>query len=85
MARTIVFAAAVLEEVGRIKMDKESEPAGFRLRALVALIKASPIVARVRVSLDWARVRRSPEVDAFVLAWIASHVRGRPRPPRSFM
>jgi hypothetical protein len=66
-------------------MNGMSEPAGVRLRALVALIKASPIIARVRVSLEWARVRRSPEVDAFVLAWIASHVRGRPRPSRTLM
>jgi hypothetical protein len=66
-------------------MNVSSEPAGERLRALVAAIKASPIVARARASLDWARVRKSPEVDAFVLAWIASHVRGRSRRPRFFM
>ena len=29
-------------------------------------------------------VRRSPDVDAYVLAWIASHVRTRRR-PRSFI
>jgi hypothetical protein len=34
---------------------------------------------------EWARIRRSPEVDAFVLAWIASHVREPRRPPRTFM
>ena len=34
--------------------------------------------------VPWARVRRSPDVDAYVLAWIASHVRTR-RQPRSFI
>jgi hypothetical protein len=32
--------------------------------------------------VPWANVRRSPDVDAYVLAWIASHVR---RQPRSFI
>jgi hypothetical protein len=35
-------------------------------------------------SMPWASVRRSPDVDAYVLAWIASHVRTR-RQPRSFI
>jgi hypothetical protein len=34
--------------------------------------------------MPWASVRRSPDVDAYVLAWIASHVRTRRR-PRSFI
>jgi hypothetical protein len=34
--------------------------------------------------VPWASVRRSPDVDAYVLAWIASHVRAR-RQPRSFI
>jgi hypothetical protein len=34
--------------------------------------------------IPWATVRRSPDVDAYVLAWIASHVRTRRR-PRSFI
>ena len=34
--------------------------------------------------MPWASVRRSPDVDAYVLAWIASHVRTR-RQPRSFI
>jgi hypothetical protein len=66
-------------------MNGNVEPASVRLRALAAAIKASPIVVRVRAALDWASVRKSPEVDAFVLAWIASHVRARPRRPRFFM
>jgi hypothetical protein len=64
-----------------------------RLRALVAAIKNSPIFVRlgarvlsVRVSAsEWARIRNSPEVDAFVLAWIASHVPEPRRRPRTFM
>jgi hypothetical protein len=57
------------------------------LHALVAAIKGSPIIARLRFfgARHWARIRRSPDVDAFVLEWIASHVRDRPRPPRRFM
>jgi hypothetical protein len=67
-----------------------SEPqAGGRLYALVAAIRNSPIVVRLTargwLPCDWARVRNSPEVDAYVLAWIASHVRGARRPPRMFM
>jgi hypothetical protein len=59
------------------------------LQALLAAVKRSPIVARIAARLlparDWASVRQSPDVDAYVLAWIASHVRG-PRPaPRRFM
>jgi hypothetical protein len=50
------------------------------LQALLAAVKASPIIAwpRRRSSAlgDWATVRKSGDVDAFVLAWIASHVRG---------
>ncbi len=67
-----------------------SEPsAGARLQALIAAIKRSPIVLRLAERLllarDWASVRKSPEVDAYVLAWIASHVRGPRRAPRWFM
>jgi hypothetical protein len=59
-----------------------------RLRALVVAIRKSPIVVRLRTRFltasEWAKIRKSPEVDAFVLAWIASHVR-EPRRPRYFM
>jgi hypothetical protein len=49
-----------------------------------AAIKRSPIVLRLTerflLARAWASVRKSPDVDAYVLAWIASHVRGgRPR------
>ncbi len=52
------------------------------LQALLAAVKASPILAWPRLRLpaisfgDWATVRKSGDVDAYVLAWIASHVRG---------
>jgi hypothetical protein len=53
---------------------------GESLYALIAAIKRSPIVVRLSERLllarDWASVRRSSDVDAYVLAWIASHVRG---------
>ncbi len=59
------------------------------LRALIAAIKSSPIVVRLGARLlsaaEWARIRNSPEVDAYVLAWIASHVREPRRGPRTFM
>ena len=62
---------------------------GARLCALLAAIRRSPIVLRVTERLllarTWASVRKSPDVDAYVLAWIASHVRGPRRPPRTFM
>ena len=54
---------------------------GAPLYALIAAIKRSPIVVRLSERLllarDWATVRKSADVDAYVLAWIASHVRGR--------
>jgi hypothetical protein len=62
-------------------------PEGGLLGALLAAVRCSPIIARLPFlrAQQWARIRRSPDVDAFVLAWIASHVRDRPRPPRLFM
>jgi hypothetical protein len=30
---------------------------------------------RLLLARDWASVRKSPDVDAYVLAWIASQVR----------
>jgi hypothetical protein len=70
--------------------------AGTGLGALLAAIQRSPIVVRFASQLSqvrdwaswqkipWASVRRSPDVDGYVLAWIASHVRTR-RQPRSFI
>lgn len=71
-------------------MSVRSVPsAGAGLHALLAAIRRSPIVARLagrffRAS-EWAVVRKSPEVDAFVLAWIASQARDARRRPRYFM
>jgi hypothetical protein len=65
--------------------------AGFPLtdlETLLAVISQSPIVVRLTKGLsfgrDWARVRKSPDVDAYVLAWIASHGRRTPRRFRMF-
>ncbi len=59
------------------------------LRALIAAINRSPIVVRLGgwrlTPSEWARIRKSPQVDAFVLAWIASHVPGPRGSPRTFM
>jgi hypothetical protein len=58
------------------------------LLALVAAVRRSPIIARsiltssALLMAEWAAVRKSNHADAFVLAWIASHVRGAPRVPR---
>ncbi len=52
------------------------------LQALVAAIAGSPIlVARTPAPFlpDWEKLRKSSDVDAVVLAWIASHVRGAHR------
>ena len=50
------------------------------LESLRAAIARSPILLRSATSVapvaDWATIRQSPDVDAFILAWIASHVRG---------
>jgi len=59
------------------------------LYALIAAIKQSPIVVRLSERLllasDWASVRKSPDVDAYVLAWIASHAPDTRRPPRTLI
>jgi hypothetical protein len=59
------------------------------LHALLAAIKSSPIVVRLAgcrsYASEWASVRNSPDVDAYVLAWISSHVRGARRAPRVLM
>jgi hypothetical protein len=59
------------------------------LPALIAAIKRSPITVwlggRLLSASEWARIRNSPEVDAYVLAWIASHVREPRRRRRMFM
>ena len=60
---------------------------GAPLYAVIAAIKRSPIVVRLSERLllarDWASVRKSSDVDAYVLAWIASHVPDTRRPGKA--
>jgi hypothetical protein len=59
------------------------------LPRLLAAVRNSPItvrlMGRILYASDWAAMRKSPHVDAFVLAWIASHVREPLHVPRRFM
>jgi len=59
------------------------------LHQLLAAMGRSPIIVRamsgILYAADWASMRKSPHVDAFVLAWIASHVRQPRNVPRRFM
>ena len=70
-------------------MTKSGPSTGAGLHVLLAAIKSSPIVARLAGRLsrasEWASIRRSPDVDAHVLAWIASHGRAARRSPRTLM
>src|SRR5258707_5830200 len=60
--------------------------AGADLRALLAAVKRSPIIVRLAArflpAADLASVRKSPDVDAYVLAWIASYGHRPRRIPR---
>jgi hypothetical protein len=61
-------------------MKRFEHPLANELETLRQTIAASPIVAASPPSTaipDWEKVRHSNGVDAAVLAWIASHVRGR--------
>jgi hypothetical protein len=64
---------------GRKGLRATRQPA-TGLRRVLALVAHAPIVvepAAPRAMLaDWEEKRNSAEVDALVLAWIASHVRG---------
>jgi hypothetical protein len=56
-------------------------PAAADLHALLALVAGSSIVLvsaprAVPIFSDWETERRSDDVDALILAWIASHVPG---------
>jgi hypothetical protein len=59
------------------------------LHRLLAAVRNSPItvrlMGRILYASDWASMRKSPHVDAFVLAWIASHVREPRHVPRRFI
>src|SRR5258708_26661506 len=56
-------------------------PAASDLYALLALVAGSPIRSRPAPSAeavfaDWEKERKSADVDALILAWIASYVQG---------
>jgi hypothetical protein len=57
-----------------------NRPAATDLHALLALVAGSAIrsgPAPTGVPLaDWEKARKSADVDALILAWIASHVPG---------
>jgi hypothetical protein len=58
-------------------MDVSFEPSvEADLESLQSAIACSPIVVPefTRPIADWATIRQSADVDAFILAWIASHV-----------
>jgi hypothetical protein len=69
-------------------MNAKCKNARADLQALLGLVAGSTIVLesaprREHVFSDWENERRSADVDALILAWIASHVtgtahRGRP-------
>jgi hypothetical protein len=59
----------------------DASPAFADLRAVLALVARSAIVLKKApgpepVFTDWEKDRRSADVDALILAWIASHVPG---------
>jgi hypothetical protein len=56
-------------------------PATASLRDVLALVAASTIVLKPAprpepIFSDWETERRSADVDALILAWIASHLPG---------
>jgi hypothetical protein len=55
-------------------------PVAADLLALLALVADSAIVSEPVEPLfaDWQNDRKSADVDALILAWIASHVPGSP-------
>jgi hypothetical protein len=42
---------------------------------ITAALLGPHLKQRLLLARDWASVRKSPDVDAYVLAWIASQVR----------
>jgi len=58
-----------------------TRPAAADLHALLALVAGSPIMSGppqrpAGLFADWEKERKSGDVDALILAWIASHVPG---------
>jgi hypothetical protein len=75
----------------RVMTDSTEPSAGVDLQALLAVVRNSPIIlcpivpSTAAPFVDWTTVRKSGNADAFILAWIASHVRGAKRVSRVFM
>jgi hypothetical protein len=68
-------------------MSMKSKRPASHLPTLLAVIARSPIrvlpARRPRaVSADWEKERKSPDIDALILAWIASHVPVAPQRSR---
>jgi hypothetical protein len=66
------------------KFEQAGAHATADLAALQAAVAASPILVPVTRTPedffpDWQAARKSADVDALVLAWIASHVPGAPQ------
>jgi hypothetical protein len=62
-------------------MKRRKRPAATNLEALLALVAGSTILsgpARAPDVMfsDWEKQRKSADVDALILAWLASHVPG---------
>ena len=60
----------------------QADPSSLRVAIANSPIVIRPGAAAAAVMwpvADWAAIRNSPDVDAFILAWIASHVRGLQR------
>jgi hypothetical protein len=57
-----------------------NRPAATDLHALLALVAGSAIRSKPAPTevlfADWEKARKSANVDALILAWIASHVHG---------
>jgi|tagenome__1003787_1003787.scaffolds.fasta_scaffold10445267_1 hypothetical protein len=64
-----------------LSFETKSVETGTGLEAIILAIASSPIVVR-RAAIetllaDWETTRRSPDIDAVILDWIASHARPR--------
>jgi hypothetical protein len=59
-------------------IEPRSEPDLATLRTAIAqsAISVEPSAKADAVIADWAKLRHSDAVDAAILAWIVSHVRG---------
>jgi hypothetical protein len=58
-----------------------NSPTAADLYAVLALVAGSPIISDqlprpAALFVDWEKDRKSGDIDALILAWIASHVPG---------